>query len=128
VNGALFLIFAATALLLASLGLYAVVAQSVNERTQEIGVRIAIGATARDVLSLVLARGMRPAGVGVMIGLIASCGLTPLLKSQLVRVSPIDPLTLVVTTFLLIGAALAGCVVPARRATRLDPVVALRHD
>jgi predicted permease len=127
-NGVLFLIFAATALLLASLGLYAVVAHSVNERTQEIGVRIAIGATARDVLSLVLTHGMVPAGIGLAIGLTASFGVTPLLKSQLVGVSAIDPLTLAVTTGVLVAAALVGCLVPARRAIRVDPVVALRHD
>jgi putative ABC transport system permease protein len=128
VNGALFLIFAATALLLASVGLYAVVAHSVGERTQEIGVRIAIGATTRDVLSLVLAQGMRPVGIGLAIGLTASFGVTPLLQSQLVRVSAIDPLTLAITTLVLVVAALVGCAVPARRAMRVDPVVALRHD
>ncbi len=127
-NGVLFLIFAATALLLASVGLYAVVAHSVNERTQEIGVRIAIGATARDVLSLVLTHGMAPVSIGLAIGLIASLGVTPLLKSQLVGVSAIDPLTLAVATIVLVAAALVGCLVPARRAIRVDPVVALRHD
>ncbi len=127
-NGVLFLIFAAMALLLASVGLYAVVAYSVSQRTQEIGVRIAIGATARDVLSLVLTHGMVPVSIGLTIGLIASFGLTPLLKSQLVGVSVIDPLTLAVTTIVLVVAALVGCLVPARRAILVDPVVALRHD
>jgi predicted permease len=127
-NGVLFLIFAATALLLASVGLYAVVAHSVNERTQEIGIRIAIGATAHDVLSLVLTQGMRPVSIGLAIGLTASFGVTPLLKSQLVGVSAVDPLTLVLTTIVLVAAGAVGCVVPARRAMRVDPVVALRHD
>src|SRR6185437_3223981 len=83
-NGVLFLIFAVTALLLASVGLYAIVAHSVNARTQEIGVRIAIGATTRDLLSLVVMQGMRPVGLGLAIGLIASFGVTPILASQLV--------------------------------------------
>jgi putative ABC transport system permease protein len=128
VNGVLFLIFAAMALMLASVGLYAVVAHAVNERTREIGVRIAIGATARDVLSLVMGEAMRPVGIGLGAGLIASFGVTPLLKSQLVRVSVIDPFTLAVTILVLIVSALIGCLLPGLRAMRVDPVVALRHD
>jgi putative ABC transport system permease protein len=124
----LFLVFAAIALLLASIGLYAVVAHSVSQRTQEIGVRIAIGATARDILALVLMQGMLPLGIGLTVGLAASLALTPVLKSQLVRVSPVDPLTLVVTSCVLVSAATLGCMIPARRAMRVDPVVALRHD
>jgi putative ABC transport system permease protein len=127
-NGVLFLIFAAVAVLLASVGLYAVVAHAVTERTQEIGVRIALGATARDVLSLVLTNAMRPVGLGLALGLIASCAVTPLLKSQLVRVSAIDPLTLSVATAILVAAAVVGCMVPAWRAIRVVPVDALRHD
>jgi ABC-type antimicrobial peptide transport system permease subunit len=128
VNGVLFLIFAAMALLLASVGLYAVVAHAVNERTREIGVRIAIGATARDVLSLIVTEAMRPVGIGLGAGLIASFGVTPLLKSQLVRVSVIDPFTLAATILVLIVSALIGCLLPGLRAMRVDPVVALRHD
>jgi ABC-type antimicrobial peptide transport system permease subunit len=116
------------ALLLASVGLYAVVAHAVNERTREIGVRIAIGATARDVLSLVMGDAMRPVGIGLGAGLIASFGVTPLLKSQLVRVSVIDPFTLAATILVLIVSALIGCLLPGLRAMRVDPVVALRHD
>jgi putative ABC transport system permease protein len=128
VNGALFLIFAAAALLLASVGLYAVVAHAVSERTQEIGVRMAFGATTRDVLSLVVTQSMRPVGIGVVLGLLASLGVTPLLRSQLVGVSAVDPLTLTASTAVLACAALIGCLIPALRATRVDPSAALRHE
>jgi predicted permease len=127
-DAALFAVFAAIALLLASIGLYAVVTHSVSQRTQEFGIRIAIGATTRDLLALVLRQGMVPLGIGLTIGLAASLAVTPLLKSQLVQVPPVDPLTLVVTSAVLLVAATLGCVVPARRAMRVDPVVALRHD
>ena len=90
------MIFAAIALLLASVGLYAVIAHSVSQRTQEIGIRIAMGATARDILELVFKQGMRPVGIGLTIGLAAALAVTPLLKTQLVGVSPADPITLVV--------------------------------
>jgi putative ABC transport system permease protein len=126
--GVLFLIFAAIALLLASFGLYAVIAHSISQRTQEIGVRMAIGATARDILKLVLTQGMLPLGIGLTIGLVASFGVNRVLKSELVRVSPADPITLVVTSALLVLFATLGCVIPARRAMRVDPAVALRHD
>jgi putative ABC transport system permease protein len=124
----LFLLFAVIALLLASIGLYAVIAHSVSQRTQEIGVRIAIGATPRDILALVCVQGMLPLGVGLTIGLTASFAVTPILKSQLVRVSPTDPISLVVASAALILSATLGCLIPARRAMRVDPVVALRHD
>ncbi len=127
-DAALFVVFAAIALLLASIGLYAVIAHSVSQRTQEIGVRIAIGAGARDILALVLAQGIRPLGIGLTIGVAASLAVTPILKSQLVGVSPVDPLTLIVTSAVLIGSAALGCLIPARRAMHVDPVVALRHD
>ena len=127
-DAALFVVFAAIALLLASIGLYAVVAHSVSQRTQEIGIRIAIGATARDVLALVLAQGLLPMGIGLAVGLAASLAVTPILKSQLVRVSPVDPLTLVVASAVLVLSATLGCLIPARRAVRVDPVVALRHE
>ena len=126
--GVLFLIFAAIALLLASFGLYAVIAQSVSLRTREIGVRMAIGATARDVRGLVIMQGMRPLAIGLAIGLIASVGVNRVLESQLVHVSPADPATLVVVSVVLISAAALGCLIPARRATRVDPLVALRVE
>jgi putative ABC transport system permease protein len=126
--GALFVIFAAIALLLASIGLYTVIAHSVSQRTQEIGIRIAIGATARDIRRLVLLQGMLPLAVGLTIGLAASFAVNRLLKSQLVQVSPADPVTLIVASGVLILAATLGCMLPVRRAMRVDPVIALRHE
>jgi len=126
--GALFLIFAAIALLLASIGLYTVIAHSVSQRTQEIGVRIAIGATTRDILSLVFRQGMIPLGIGLAIGLSASLAVNRLLESMLVQVSPSDPITLLVASGVLILAAMLGCLIPARRAIRVDPADALRHE
>jgi len=126
--GSMFLIFAAVALLLASIGLYTVIAHSVTQRTQEIGVRIAIGATTRDILTMVFRQGMIPLGIGLAIGLTASLAVNQLLKSILVQVSPADPVTLLVASGALILAALLGCLIPARRAIRVDPVDALRHE
>jgi putative ABC transport system permease protein len=126
--GALFVIFAAIAVLLASIGLYTVIAHSVSQRTQEIGIRIAIGATAGDIRRLVLLQGMLPLAVGLAIGLAASFAVNRLLKSQLVQVSPTDPVTLVVASGVLILAATLGCMLPVRRAMRVDPVIALRHE
>jgi putative ABC transport system permease protein len=128
VNGVLFLIFAAIALLLAAIGLYSVVAHAVSQRTQEIGIRTAMGASARDILNLVFKQGMLPVGVGLTIGLVAALAVTPLLKSQLIEVSPVDPVTLVAASATLIVSAAVGCWIPARRAIRVDPVVALRHE
>jgi putative ABC transport system permease protein len=126
--GILFLIFAAIALLLASIGLYTVIAQSVSQRTQEIGIRMAIGASAADIRKLVFMQGMLPLGIGLAIGLAASFAVNRLLKAELVQISPSDPVTLGVASAVLILAATLGCVVPARRAMRVDPVVALRHE
>jgi ABC-type antimicrobial peptide transport system permease subunit len=127
-NAALFLVFALVALCLASIGLYAVVAHSVNRRTQEIGIRIAIGATARDILTLVFRQGMLPCILGLAIGAVASFAVTPVLETQLVRVSAVDPLSLVAAAAVLLLAAAFGCLLPASRAMRVNPVVALRHD
>ena len=124
----LFLIFSAIALLLAAIGLYAVIAHSMNRRTQEIGIRMAIGGTARDILKLVFRQGMVPVGIGLGIGLSASLAVNPLLKAELVQVSPNDPFTLAIALATLILAAILGCVIPARRAMRTDPMTALRHD
>jgi len=125
--GSLFLIFAAIALLLASIGLYTVIAHSVSQRTQEIGVRIAIGGTPRDILKLVFRQGMLPLAIGLTVGLAASFAVNRLLQSILVQVSPADPITLVIASTTLILAGTLGCLIPARRAMRVDPVVALRH-
>lgn len=127
-NGALFGVFAAVALLLASVGLYAVIAHSVKQRTQEIGIRTAMGATARDILTLVFKQGLLPVGMGLTIGLVAALAVTPLLKTQLVGVSPTDPVALAVASATLVASAALGCLIPARRAMRVDPMVALRHE
>ena len=124
----LFLIFAVIALLLASVGVYAVIAHSVSRHTQEMGIRMALGAAARDMLNLVFREGMLPVGIGLVIGLAASLGVNRVLKAELVQVSPGDPLTLIVTSAVLIFSAALGCWIPARRAMRVDPAVALRHD
>jgi putative ABC transport system permease protein len=126
--GFLFLVLAAIALLLASAGLYAVIAHSVSRRTQEIGIRMAIGATSRDIRRLVFTEGMLPVGLGLVIGLAVSFAVNPLLKSQLTDISPSDPVTLAVTSAVLVVAALLGCLIPSRRAMRVDPVDALRHE
>ena len=126
--GMLFLIFAAVALLLAAIGLYTVVAHAVSRRTQEIGIRMAVGATARDIRRLVFAQGMLPLAIGLAIGLAASIPVNRVLKAELVEVSPSDPLTLLIASGVLILAAGLGCVIPARRAMRVDPVEALRHE
>jgi predicted permease len=125
---ALFLIFAALALGLASAGLYAVVAHSVSRRTQEIGIRMAIGATAGDIRRLVLHDGMLPVATGLIVGLVASLAVNRILRAGLIDVSPADPLTLVLASVTLILAAVLGCLMPARRAAHVDPMVALRHE
>jgi predicted permease len=126
--GILFLIFAGIALLLASVGLYTVIAQSVSQRTQEIGIRMAIGASAGDIRKLILLQGLLPLGIGLAAGLTASLAVNRLLRSMLVNVSPSDPVTLAVASAALILAATLGCLIPARHAMRVDPVVALRHE
>jgi predicted permease len=127
-SGILFMVCAAVALILASIGLYAVIAHSVSQRTQEIGIRLAIGATAGDIRALVFAQGMAPLGIGLAIGLAMSLAVGRLVQAQLVEVSPSDPLTYSITTVVLIFSAALGCRIPARRAMRVDPVVALRHE
>jgi predicted permease len=126
--GTLFVVFAAIALLLSAIGLYTVIANATIQRTQEIGVRMAIGATAPDILRLVLKQGMLPLGIGLSIGLAASLAVNRLLQSMLIQVSPSDPITLVVASTVLILSAALGCLIPARRAMRVDPAVALRNE
>jgi len=120
--------FGAVALLLAVAGVFGVMAYSVSRRTREIGVRIAVGATYRDVVSMILGQGMRTILIGVVIGLIGSIALTRTLQSFLFGVTATDPLTFAGVIALLVGVALLACYIPARRASKVDPVVALRSE
>jgi putative ABC transport system permease protein len=128
VVGVLFLIFGGVALLLASIGLYAAMAHSVSQRTQEIGIRMAVGATGQKIHRLVFAQGLRQLAIGLVIGLAGAFAVTRILKSVLIQVSPNDPATFLLATLVLSAAAAAGCAIPARRAMRVDPVVALYRE
>jgi ABC-type antimicrobial peptide transport system permease subunit len=121
-------VFALIALLLAAIGLYAVIAHSVSQRTKEIGVRMAIGAAAEDIRRMVLRDGMLPGAIGMILGLAASLAVNRILQSQLVGVSPYDPVTMAGAPVVLIFVALLACLIPARRAMKVDPAVALRHE
>jgi ABC-type antimicrobial peptide transport system permease subunit len=118
----------ALAFFLSMIGLYGVLSFAVGERRREIGIRMALGAEAHDVLRLVIAQGLRVALAGVVVGLLAAYGATRLIKSLLYGVSATDPLTFVVSALLLIAVALVACWLPARRATKVDPLIALRCD
>jgi putative ABC transport system permease protein len=121
-------LFATLALILATVGVYGVLAFSISRRSQEMAIRVALGAQRQDVLRLVLGQGMRMTLVGAAIGLAGTFAVTRLLESQLYGVSPLDPLPFVGTTLVLGLAALLACYIPARRAARVDPIVALRHE
>ena len=128
VFGSMFAIFAAIALVLSSVGLYAVTAYSVTQRTQEIGIRMALGARPRGVLWLVLRRALIQLAIGLPIGIAGAFGVGKILQSLLVQTSPADPLTLSSVIALLVAVAILACIWPARRAARLDPTLALRYE
>lgn len=121
-------LFAAVAILLAAVGIYGVMAYSVNERTHEFGVRMALGAHRADVLGLVAKLALKLTGIGVAVGIALALGLTRLISSFLFGVKPTDPITYAAVALAIIGVALLACYIPARRATKVDPLVALRYE
>jgi predicted permease len=121
-------LFGGMGVLLAAVGLYGMVAYHVSQRTQEIGVRMALGAGAADIIREVLARGARFAAIGIVVGVVLSAGLARLMKGMLLGVSPFDPLTYAAVAALLIAICLVASFVPARRATAVDPLIALRAE
>jgi putative ABC transport system permease protein len=128
VFGSMFVIFAIIALVLSSVGIYAITAYSVTQRTQEIGVRLALGARADQISWLVLRSGLVQLAIGLGLGLLAAYGVSRVLKSLVAQIPAADPLTFIGITLLLTALTIAACLVPARRATRLDPLAALRID
>ena len=128
VFGTLFAVFATIGLVLSAVGIYAVVAYSVSRRTQEIGIRMALGASRGSVLRLVLSLGLKHLAIGLVIGLGISFGLTRVLKAILVQISPTDPVTFAAISALLLAVGGYACWTPARKATKIDPMIALRHE
>jgi putative ABC transport system permease protein len=126
--GLLFGIFSGIALVLAAAGIYGVMAYFVTNRTREIGIRMALGAQWRDVLRMVLRSGLSLVAIGLTIGLAVAFALTRLMSTLLFEVSPIDPATFAAVAVCVVLAALVACYIPARRATRVDPLVALRYE
>ncbi|MGH9662909.1 MAG: FtsX-like permease family protein, partial [Bryobacteraceae bacterium] len=121
-------LFSALALILAAIGIYGVISHSVEQRTHEIGIRLALGAQRGDVLHLILRQGAKIAGAGVATGLAASFGLTRLMANLLFSVSAADPVTFAAVALVLISVAMFACYIPARRTLRIDPMAALRHE
>jgi ABC-type antimicrobial peptide transport system permease subunit len=127
-NALLLGIFAGVALLLASVGLYGVLAFTVAQRTREIGIRMALGAQAGDVVRLVLRQGLALSVLGVAVGICVALASTGVLRRFLYGIAPTDPATFITLALLLIGVAALACLIPALRALRVDPIIALRHE
>ena len=121
-------LFAVSSLLLAMIGIYGVIAWNVKQRTREIGVRVALGANRKALLMMVLGKGLRMTAVGIGLGLLGSFLLAHFLRSLLFGVGQTDPLTFAVVPLLLLLAAVLACVIPARRAIKVDPMIALRYE
>jgi putative ABC transport system permease protein len=125
---ALFGIFSAIALVLAIVGIYGVISYAAAQRTQEMGIRMALGADKKDIFRLIIGHGLKLAGAGVLIGLLAPFTLTRLMASLLYKVSPADPVTIAASAILFLAAAFFASYVPARRAAKTDPMIALRYE
>jgi len=121
-------VFAAVALLLAAIGIYGVMSYAFSQRTHEVGIRMALGAQRLDVLRMALSEGMRIVVIGLAAGLVGAAIMTRFFRSMLFGVAPSDPITLLSAAAVLAGVAFFACYIPAQRATRVDPLVALRED
>jgi putative ABC transport system permease protein len=121
-------VFAVVSLLLAAIGIYGVISYSVSRRTREVGIRLALGAGRWNVVKTVVEEGMKPVLIGLALGIAAALALTRLMSGMLYGVEPTDPATLVVASVLLAAVGAIACYIPARRATRVDPMVALRCE
>jgi ABC-type antimicrobial peptide transport system permease subunit len=127
-NSTLLSVFAGLSLLLAMIGVYGVMSYTVAQHTREIGIRMALGARPRSILKLILGRGFVLVSIGVVIGVLASFGLTRFIENMLFGVTPTDPLTFIMIVSILGVVALLACLIPAQRAMRVDPIVVLRHQ